>query len=112
MRNSNFIANGILVHNSSQRFERLIEGAAKEFYRKVGEYMRVNFLENNKEIKGLIIGGPGRTKYELIDKGEITDQLKRKIIAVKDLSYTGEFGLQELVDKRNLKGEGADAEIL
>ncbi|MBN2422628.1 helix-turn-helix domain-containing protein [Candidatus Woesearchaeota archaeon] len=99
VKNQNFFANGILVHNSSQRFERLIEGAAKEFYKKVGEYMRVNFLENNKDIKGIIVGGPGRTKNELIDKGDITDQVKRKIIAVKDLSYTGEFGLQELVDK-------------
>jgi peptide chain release factor subunit 1 len=83
---------------SSQRFERLREGAAKEFYRKVGEYMKNDFLER-KELKGILVGGPGQTKYELIEQGEITDQVKRKIIAVKDLSYTGEFGLQELVDK-------------
>ncbi|MFH0875462.1 MAG: peptide chain release factor aRF-1 [archaeon] len=84
---------------SSQRFERLIEGAAKEFYKKVAEYMRVNFLENNQDVKGIIIGGPGRSKNEMIEQGLVTDQVNRKIIAIKDLSYTGDFGLQELVEK-------------
>jgi len=34
-----------------------------------------------------------------LGKGQITEEVKKKIIAVKDLSYTEEFGLQELVDK-------------
>lgn len=83
---------------SSQRFERLREGAAKDFYKKIAEYMKNNFLEL-KELKGIIIGGPGQTKYELVNGGFITDQVKQKIIAIKDLSYTGEFGIQEIVDK-------------
>ena len=94
----NFIANGLIVHNSSQRFERLREGAAKEFFSKLGEYVKEQFLER-KEIKGIIVGGPGHTKNEFVDGNYITDQVKRKIIAIKDLSYTGEFGLNELVDK-------------
>jgi peptide chain release factor subunit 1 len=61
--------------------------------------MKVNFLQNNEDIRGIIIGGPGKSKNELIEKGNINTELKEKIIAVKDLSYTGEFGLQELVDK-------------
>ncbi|MBN2367575.1 helix-turn-helix domain-containing protein [Candidatus Woesearchaeota archaeon] len=94
----NFIANGLIVHNSSARFERIREGAAKEFFSKLGEYVKENFLEN-KELKGIIVGGPGMTKNEFVDGNYITDQVKRKIIAIKDLSYTGDFGLQELVDK-------------
>ena len=39
------------------------------------------------------------TKNEFVDGNYITDQVKRKVIAIKDLSYTGDFGLQELVDK-------------
>jgi len=83
---------------SAQRFARLREGAAKDHYRKVGEYMKEKFL-NMEGLKGIIVGGPGTTKNEFVDGNNITDQVKRKIIGIKDLSYTDEFGLQELVDK-------------
>jgi peptide chain release factor subunit 1 len=83
---------------SAARFERLREGAAKEFFNKLAEYVKNDFLEN-KDIKGIIVGGPGMTKNEWADGNYLTDLLKRKIIAIKDLSYTGDFGLQELVDK-------------
>ena len=83
---------------SSARFERLREGAAKEFYTKLGEYVKEQFL-GNKDLKGIIVGGPGQTKNKFVEGNYITDQVKKKIIAVKDLSYTGEFGLTELVDK-------------
>lgn len=83
---------------SAQRFERLREGAAKDHYRKVAEYMKEQFLQM-EDLKGIIVGGPGPTKHDFIEKGHITDQVKQKIIGVKDLSYTEEFGLQELVDK-------------
>ena len=82
---------------SAPRFQRLREGAAKEFYVRIAEYIKEAFL--GKDIKGIIIGGPGHTKNEFLDYNYITDQLNRKIIAIKDLSYTGDFGLQELLDK-------------
>ncbi len=83
---------------SAPRFERLREGAAKEFMKKIADIMKEEFLEN-QEIKGIIVGGPGHTKNEFVDGNYITDQVKKKIIGIKDLSYTGEFGLQELLDK-------------
>ena len=83
---------------SAQRFERLRDGAAKEHFKKVAEYAKEQFLEN-KNLKGILVGGPGPTKYDWVEGNFLTDQLKRKILAIKDLSYTGEFGLQELVDK-------------
>jgi peptide chain release factor subunit 1 len=83
---------------SAARFERLREGAKKDHFKKVAEYMKDQFL-GNKNLKGIIVGGPGPTKYDFIDAGYITNEVKEKIIAIKDLSYTGEFGLQELVDK-------------
>jgi len=83
---------------SSARFARLREGAAKDHYKKVAEYMKEQFL-NKKELKGIILGGPGPTKHDFLDQSQLATELKNKIIAVKDLSYTGEFGLEELLDK-------------
>ncbi|MBW2985060.1 peptide chain release factor aRF-1 [Candidatus Woesearchaeota archaeon] len=83
---------------SAQRFERLREGAAKDFYKKLGDLVKDEFL-NKKNLKGIIVGGPGPTKYDFIEGNFITDQVKKKIIAKKDLSYTGDFGIRELVEK-------------
>lgn len=83
---------------SSQRFARLREGAKIEHFKKVAEYMKEQFL-GNKNLKGIIVGGPGPTKYDFLDRGYITQEVRDKVIAIKDLSYTEEFGLQELVDK-------------
>ncbi|MCP3685606.1 MAG: peptide chain release factor 1 [bacterium] len=83
---------------SAQRFERLRDGAAKDFYNRLGEHVKDEFL-GNKNLKGIIVGGPGPTKHDFVDGNFITNEVKKKILAIKDLSYTGEFGLQELVDK-------------
>ncbi|MCH8003366.1 MAG: helix-turn-helix domain-containing protein [Nanoarchaeota archaeon] len=111
VKGQNFIANGIFVHNSAARFERIREGAKKDHFKKVAEYMKEQFLKN-KNLKGIIVGGPGPTKYDFIDSGQITTEVKKKIIAIKDLSYTGDFGLNELVEKSQdvLAKEGIIAE--
>ena len=83
---------------SAQRFARLREGATKDHFKKVAEYMKEQFLCQTN-LKGVIVGGPGPTKYDFVDGGYITTEVKNKIIAIKDLSYTGDFGLQELVDR-------------
>ncbi|MBI2663382.1 peptide chain release factor aRF-1 [Candidatus Woesearchaeota archaeon] len=83
---------------SAARYARLREGALKEFFTRIGEAMNQNFLEM-KELKGIMIGGPIPTKDEFFDSKYLNNELKKKVIGVKDLSYTGEFGLQELVDK-------------
>lgn len=83
---------------SAQRFARLREGAAKDHYKKVGEYVKEQFLML-PNLKGVLVGGPGPTKYEFVDGDYITNEVKRKIISIQDLSYTDEFGLQELIEK-------------
>jgi peptide chain release factor subunit 1 len=84
---------------SAARFERLRDGAAKEFYRRVAEHAQEAFFPVREHLKGIILGGPGMSKEEFLEQGELTQELKDKIIAIKDLSYTGDFGLQELLDK-------------
>src|SRR3989344_5318615 len=83
---------------SAMRFSRIIEGAAKDHYKKVAEYMKETFL-NMAGLKGIIVGGPGPTKYDFVEGGDITNGGRKKIIAIKDLGYTEEFGLEELLEK-------------
>jgi len=83
---------------SAQRFARLREGAIKDHFKKVADYMKEEFLQM-PELKGIIIGGPGTTVTNFINKNYITGDIVKKITGKKDLSYTEEFGLQELVDK-------------
>ena len=92
---------------SAKRYAKNTELAAKAHYKKVAEYVKDQFFEN-KDLKGIIVGGPGPTKNQFVDGKFITNELQKKIIAVKDLGYTGEFGLQELVDKSDdvLANEG------
>ena len=83
---------------SSVRFARNRELAAVAHYKKVADYMKDQFL-GKQELKGILVGGPGPTKYDFVDGNYITNELKLKIVTIKDLSYTEEFGLQELVDR-------------
>ena len=83
---------------SAPRFQRLRQGATKEHYKKVAEYMKNEFL-HLEGLKGIIIGGPSTTINDFLNKGYITADVHKKIIGTKDLSYTDDFGLQELVDK-------------
>ena len=96
-KSHNFVANGLIVHNSAQRFERLIEGFAKEFFKRVAEAMKEIFFDMPK-LEGIIIGGPIPTKEEFLEFGELVTKLKEKVIAVKDIGYTDEHGLKLLVE--------------
>ncbi|MDO8460486.1 MAG: hypothetical protein Q7S74_05220 [Nanoarchaeota archaeon] len=95
--NKNFFANGVLVHNSSQRYHRVTEGLAKEFYRRVAEEMKRIFFDMPK-LKGLLVGGPIPTKEDFLKEGDLVTVLKEKVIAIKDLGYTDEHGLELLVE--------------
>lgn len=95
VKNKNFFANGVLVHNSSQRFARIREGAAKEFYKRIAEAAKKEFL-NKPEIKGILLGGPGPTKEEFQEY--LNNEIKKKLLAIKDQTYTDEHGLHHLVE--------------
>lgn len=84
---------------SQRRFARIIEQLAHEFYKRVGEYANKAFLEFGENLKGVIIGGPGPTKEDFA-KGDYLDyRLKRKILGLIDIGYTGEEGVFELMWK-------------
>ncbi len=83
---------------SAPRFARLRLDAIKDHYKKIAEHMKEAFL-GRTGLKGIIIGGPGVTVDDFLNKDYLTGDIKKLIIGTKDLSYTGEFGLQELLDR-------------
>jgi len=84
---------------SHRRFERLIREQSHEFKVRVGEHAAKAFMENLAELKGIIIGGPGFTKDEFFEGNYLHHELKKKVIAIKDITYTDESGIRELIEK-------------
>ncbi len=83
---------------SQRRFERLIDQAAHEFFKEVGEKANEIF-SSGEGMKGIFLGGPGFTKDEFYRGGYLRHELKEKVIDLFDTGYTDEYGLKELVSK-------------
>ncbi len=85
--------------SSAARFARVREMLAKDFFNRISDELKKQFGHvSGREIKGLIIGGPGPTKEEFLAEVDIGD-LKRKILAIEDIGYADEYGLEVLVEK-------------
>ena len=86
---------------SARRYERIREQETHEFMKRIAEHANKAFLPllEKGELKGIIIGGPGPTKEDFIEKEYLHHELRKKIIGVVDISYSGEYGLKELVEK-------------
>ena len=82
---------------SSARYARIREGMAKEFFRKVANVVKDEFFEL-KNLKGVLVGGPGPTKEDFLKEGQLVTSLMDKILAVKDIGYADMHGLELLVD--------------
>ncbi len=97
VKHQNFISNGILVHNSAQRYERVREGLTNDWLKMVAENVRAYL--GKPEIKGIIFGGSGPLKNTFLEEGYLLTEVKKKIIGVQDTGYTDEHGLSELVER-------------
>ena len=84
---------------SQARYARLREDAANEFYKRIADVLNVEFASVGKDLKGILVGGPGPTKETFVNGAYIHTELKKKILAIKDIAYTDEQGLHELVDR-------------
>lgn len=82
---------------SAHRYERVIEGKAKDFFKKVADAMKDSFFDM-KNLKGIIIGGPMPTKDDFLKNGGMVTALKDKVIGMKDLGYADEHGIDLLVE--------------
>ena len=84
---------------SSRRYERLIEIAAHEYFKKIGEIVNNSFVPVIKDIKAVFIGGPGSTKDFFFERDYLRNEVKQKVKELFDIGYTDETGLRELVEK-------------
>ncbi len=83
---------------SQARYARVREGLLHDFLKKIGEVATEKFREL-KDLKGVIIGGPGPVKDEFA-KGEFLGyEIKNKILGIVDISYTGEQGFREALNR-------------
>jgi peptide chain release factor subunit 1 len=83
---------------SARRYERLREMRLQEYFTRIGQHANDIFLPI-ENMKGLIIAGPGPTKYDF-EKGEYLNyMLKEKVIDIIDTSYVSEQGVKEVVEK-------------
>ncbi len=83
---------------SARRYERLREMRLQNYFTRVGVHVNEIFLPI-ETLKGIILAGPGPTKYDF-EKGEYLNyMLKSKVIDVIDTAYVEEQGVKEVVDK-------------
>jgi peptide chain release factor subunit 1 len=83
---------------SQRRYDRIREDALNDFFRKVAEAASQAFLVQ-QNLKGVIIGGPGPLKDTFVKESYLQYEIQKKVLGVKDVGYTGEYGLQELVER-------------
>lgn len=82
---------------SAHRFERVREGLINDWYKKIAEYSRELF--SKYKLKGVLLGGPGPAKNDFYDGDYLLADVKKQVIGVKNIGYTDEQGLEELVER-------------
>lgn len=83
---------------SQRRYDRIREEALNEYFKKVGEIASDIFLKQ-EELKGILVGGPGPIKDQFVKEEHLNYQLLPRILGLKDIGYTGDHGLEELVQR-------------
>ena len=83
---------------SQRRYQRIRDEAKHDHLKKIGEIASKVFNEE-KDLKGIIIGGPGFLKEEFKEGDFLDYQLKEKIMGSIDTGDTGIQGLQEMLQR-------------
>ncbi len=83
---------------SQARYARIRENLLNDFLKKIGAIASEKFKEF-KDLKGVIIGGPGQVKDQFREGKFLDYAIKNKVIGVVATSYTGKYGLGETVDR-------------
>jgi len=81
---------------SAARYSRVREGMLNDFLKEVAENFKEIF--SDEEIKGVVVGGPGPIKEKFVEE-YLPEEMKKKVLGIKDTGYTGEVGLNELLNR-------------
>jgi peptide chain release factor subunit 1 len=82
---------------SSGRFSRARDEDIAQYRTQIGEAVNALFIQQQFQIKGLIVGGPGPAKEDFVKAQKLNYQIK--VLGVFDTGYTDETGLNELLEK-------------
>lgn len=83
---------------SQARFARVREGLLNDHMKKTGE-IATSYFRDMPDLKGIIIGGPGPIKDMFFSGDFLPTDIKSKVLGVVDTSYTGKFGLKEILER-------------
>ncbi|MEC8874045.1 MAG: zinc-ribbon domain-containing protein [Candidatus Thermoplasmatota archaeon] len=78
----------------------MIEEAAHKFFKKATERASNYWLPLTKDLRGIIIGGPGATKDFVVKNDYFHHEIKKLIVEPYfDVGYSNESGLRELIQR-------------
>jgi peptide chain release factor subunit 1 len=83
---------------SARRFDRQREAKLQEYFTRIGDHANEIFLPI-ENLKGILLGGPGPTKFDFEKGNYLQYTLQKKILATIDTSYVDEHGVEEVLEK-------------
>lgn len=98
----NFFADDLLVHNSAERFDRLIEEQKDNYFKSVYEKLEDLFIDKNNQptVDGFVVGGTQITVDNFVSNGFLPKPLKDvRIGGSYAIDIANEESLNELVEK-------------
>ncbi len=84
---------------SQARYARVREGLLNDFMKQVGRVASEKFMEIGKDLLGVLVAGPGPVKETFADGEFLQYEIKNKIIGIVSISYGGDYGLREAVER-------------
>ena len=83
---------------SQRRYERERDMELTYYFHRVADHATKAFLEN-RQVNGLIVGGPGQTKESFLAGDYLRYELKNVLVARPDTLSSGKEGVREALEK-------------
>lgn len=84
---------------SQARYARVREGLLNDFMKQVGDVASQKFMKYGKDLIGVVVAGPGPVKETFASGDFLNYEIKNKIIGIVSISYSGDYGLHEAIER-------------